>query len=213
MAAIKGLQKTSLVDYPGIVACTIFISSCNFRCPFCQNPDLVNDSKELKEISELRIMEFLLSRKGKIDGVCITGGEPTLYLHLKRLIKGIKMLGLKVKIDTNGANPAILQDLLDSELIDFVAMDIKSDKENYSKASGVKVDISKIERSVSLIMESYVDYEFRSTVVPDFFNEKIVRNIGKWLNGATKFSLQKLWRDILTKLRLGTEITWCRQLL
>lgn len=196
MTSIKGLQKTSMVDYPGIVACTIFISGCNFRCPFCQNPSLVNDSKKLKEFSEKEILDFLEKRKKVLDGVCITGGEPIFYKNLDQFIKKIKEKGYKIKLDTNGGNPKVLEELIKKDLLDFIAMDIKSDKENYKKAAGTEINIEDINKSIELIKKSGIDYEFRSTVIPSFFNEEIIMNIGKWLKGTKKYSLQQFKSDI-----------------
>jgi len=189
MPTIKGLQKTSMVDYPPYLSCTVFISSCNFKCGFCYNVDLVNDSKELKEYSEDEILKFLVGRKNLLDGVCITGGEPTLYPGLKEFIVKIKEIGYKVKLDTNGTNPSILKELI--KLVDYVAMDIKSSKEKYSLAAGCKVDLDKIQESIDLIKKSKVDYEFRTTVLPGFFDETDVISIGKWLKGSKKYALQQ----------------------
>src|SRR3989338_3543069 len=145
MASIKGLQKTTLVDFPTYIASTIFISSCNFKCGFCYNVDLVNDQKKLPIISEEEILQFLEKRKNVLDGVCITGGEPTLYKNLKNFIKKIKEIGYKIKLDTNGTNPLLLKELIDEKLVDYVAMDIKSSKEKYNKAAGVPVDMKKVQ--------------------------------------------------------------------
>jgi pyruvate formate lyase activating enzyme len=188
-ASIKGLQKTSVVDFPGHVACTIFISTCNFKCGFCYNKDLVNDSKELREYSEEEILQFLESKRNILDGVCISGGEPTLYTNLKALIKKIKEKGLKVKLDTNGTNPRIIKDLLDE--VDYIAMDIKSSKEKYDEAAGVKVNIDNLSKSIELIKNSKIDYEFRTTAVPDFIDEDIMEDIGIWIKGAKKYALQQ----------------------
>jgi pyruvate formate lyase activating enzyme len=190
-ASIKGLQKTSVVDYPPYVACTIFISTCNFRCGFCYNSDLVNDSDKLKEYSEDDIMQFLESKKSILDGVCITGGEPTLYKNLKEFIKKIKNKNLKVKLDTNGTNPHIIKDLLDNNLLDYIAMDIKSSKENYDKAAGVKVNIENLNKSIDIIKNSNIDYEFRTTAVPGLIDENIIKDIGEWLKGAKKYAIQQ----------------------
>jgi pyruvate formate lyase activating enzyme len=196
MASIKGLQKTSLVDYPPYIACTIFFSGCNFRCGFCYNIDIVNDSKDLKEYSEEEIFKFLDSRGNLLDAVCLTGGEPTLYPGLKEFISKIREKGFKIKIDTNGLNPSKLKEVI--KLVDYVAMDIKSSKEKYSKAAGVKVDISKIEESVELIKNDAADYEFRTTVIPEFFTEEDVVSIGKWLKGSKKYALQQFKNNVKT---------------
>ena len=160
------------------------------RCGFCQNPDLIL-KKDLPTLDEDKIIEFMNSRKDWIDGVCVTGGEPLIHDGLPRLLKKFKDNEFLVKLDTNGLNPKLLKKIIDKKLVDYIAMDIKTDRENYSKACNVKVDIKKIEESVRLIMESGLEYEFRSTIFPDYFNEGIVRNIGNWLKGAKKFYIQQ----------------------
>lgn len=190
-ASIKGLQKTSVIDFPPYIACTVFISTCNFRCGFCYNADLVNDSKELREYSEQEILDFLESKKNVLDGVCITGGEPTLYKNLKEFISKIKEKGFKIKLDTNGTNPGILKELIDEKLLDYIAMDIKSSKNRYNDAAAVSVNIDNLNKSIGLIKNSNVDYEFRSTVVPGFFDENDVKSIGDWLKGSKKYVLQQ----------------------
>lgn len=192
MVLIKGIQKTSLIDYPGKVSAVIFTSGCNMRCPFCQNPDLVLDSKEFPELDEKKIMEFLKGRKNWISGVVLTGGETLIYPDIIELIEKIKGIGLEIKLDTNGLNPTLLKKIIESKLVNYIAMDIKSDKEHYPQASGLaNIDIRKIEESVDLIRASSIDYEFRSTVVPDFFNEEIIRHVGEWLQGSKRYFLQQ----------------------
>lgn len=191
MAKIKGIQKTSLIDYPGKVCTVLFTSGCNMRCPFCQNPDLVLDSKDFPELDEEKILHFLKERKKWIDGVCLTGGEVLIYADIFELIEKIKEIGLLVKLDTNGLNPSLLKKIIDSKIVDYLAMDIKSDLEHYEKAAGVKLDLEKIKKSIELIKNSGIDYEFRSTVVPDFFNKEIMENIGKMLKGSKRYFLQQ----------------------
>lgn len=191
MTIIKGIQKTSLIDYPGKVCAVIFTACCNMRCPFCQNPDLVLNSSEFPELDEEKIISFLKERKEWIDGVCITGGEPLIYADIIELIKKIKLIGLLVKVDTNGLNPELLSKLIDAKLVDYIAMDIKSDLEHYQAACGGRISLEKIKKSVELIKKSSIEYEFRSTIVPDFFNEEIVANIGEWLFGSKRFFLQQ----------------------
>ncbi len=161
------------------------------RCPFCQNPDLILNPGEMPDLDENKILNFLKKRKKWIDGVCITGGEPLIHGDILELIKKIKELNLLVKIDTNGLNPALLKKIIDAEIVDYIAMDIKSDKEHYDKASGIKIDIQKIEKSINLIKNSGIDYEFRSTIVPEFFDENIIENIGRWLKGSKRYALQQ----------------------
>lgn len=190
-ASIKGLQKTSVIDFPPYIACTVFISTCNFRCGFCHNPDLVNNSGKLKQYSEEEILTFLDSKKNILDGVCISGGEPTLYPGLKAFIKKIKDKGFKVKLDTNGTNPELLKELIDNKLLDYIAMDIKASKENYEKAVSTKVSLEKIQKSVDIIKNSEVDYEFRTTIVPELIDESAIIDIAEWLRGSKKYALQQ----------------------
>ena len=190
-ASIKGLQKTSVVDFPPYVACTVFISTCNFRCGFCHNTDLVNDSGKLKQYSEEEILNFLDSKRNILDGVCISGGEPTLYPSLKAFIKKIKDKGFKVKLDTNGTNPGLLKELIDDKLLDYIAMDIKASKENYEKATDVKVNMGDLNKSIEIIKNSNVDYEFRTTIVPELIDETSIIDIAEWLRGSKKYALQQ----------------------
>ncbi|MBU0580656.1 MAG: anaerobic ribonucleoside-triphosphate reductase activating protein, partial [Candidatus Margulisbacteria bacterium] len=191
MLPIKGVQKTTLIDYPGKVASTIFIAGCNFKCPYCHNMVLVKDTEQLPTIPEDEIFNFLSERQEFIDGVCITGGEPTLYQELPDFIKKIKALGLKVKLDTNGTNPEMLQKLIDSKLLDYIAMDLKGYPDNYALVVSAPVDLSKIEQSVELVKKGAVKYEFRTTILPRFFKLEDVDKIGPWLEGAESFYIQQ----------------------
>ena len=190
---IGGLQELTLVDFPGKVAATVFLIGCNFRCPYCQNPELVDPLKALKQaqIKESDFFKFLDKRKDFLDGVCITGGEPTIQKDLVNFIRKIKNKGFLVKLDTNGSNQAVLEKLLDAGLLDFVSMDIKSSPANYNKAAGTKVDLKKIKKSINLIKNSGIDYEFRITVVPTVVGKKDIEEIAKWLKGVKKFALQQ----------------------
>jgi len=190
LLSFKGFQKTTLIDFPGKVACTFFLANCNFRCPFCYNASLVFDKGTGFEMDETRALEFLAERKGFLDGVCITGGEPLLH-RLEEFLKKVKALGLLVKLDTNGSRPEALKSLLAAGLLDYVAMDIKASKKGYEKAAGTKVDLEKIGQSISLIRNSGVDYEFRCTVVPSLHNEKGLLEIGEWLKGSKRLFLQQ----------------------
>ncbi|MBS3098559.1 anaerobic ribonucleoside-triphosphate reductase activating protein [Candidatus Woesearchaeota archaeon] len=192
---IKGLQKTTLIDYPGKVAATIFVGKCNFRCGFCYNKDLVVDYDKLPTLKEEEILDFLKSRKKWLDGVCISGGEPTMHKELPEFIKKIKEIGLLVKLDTNGVNPSMLRELIDKKLVDYVAMDIKGPLDKYSITAGVKVDKEKIKESVDILMKSNVDYEFRTTVVPGLLDNGDFEKIGKWLKGAKRYFLQQFKPD------------------
>lgn len=191
MHFIKGLQKTSLVDYPGKVCATIFTARCNFRCGFCHNKDLVLDYEKLPEIREEEILEFLENRKKWIDGATITGGEPCVHGdRLIELIKKIKKLNLLVKLDTNGSFPDLIEKLLKEGWVDYISMDIKAPPEKYNKIAGVKVDLKNIKKSIELIKNSGVDYEFRTTVTPDLNKDDLIE-IGKLLQGSKKFAIQQ----------------------
>lgn len=188
---IKGLQKISLIDYPGKVCSVIFLSKCNFRCGYCHNPELVFDI-DLPEIKEDEVMKFLDERKGFIDGVCITGGEPTLHKNLPELIKKIKDKGLKVKLDTNGSSPKMLQDLIEKKIVDFVSMDVKNVFEKYEETTGSKTSPKMIKESINIIILSGIEHEFRTTVLPKFHEkEDIVRIAKDYLQNAKKYVLQQ----------------------
>ena len=187
---ISGLQKLTLLDFPGRLAATVFLGGCNFRCPFCHNATLVLSPAKCENISEERFFEFLRSRQGKLGGVCVTGGEPTLYPDLKDFIKKIKDMGFAVKLDTNGTNPTLLASLIDEGLVDYVAMDIKNSPEKYPVTVGVNADMEKIGRSVSLLLEGKVDYEFRTTVVRELHTEDDFLAISEWIKGAKRYFLQ-----------------------
>jgi len=186
---IKGIQKTSLIDFSPYTSAVLFLGGCNFRCPYCHNPELVKGS--LKDIDESEILRFLISRKKWIDGVVITGGEPTLHSELERFISKIKKMGLLVKLDTNGTNPLMVDKLIKEGLIDYIAMDIKGPLEKYDSICGVKVDKGKIKDTVYLLMKGIVDYEFRCTAVPGLIDADDIVEIGKWLDGSEKFVIQQ----------------------
>lgn len=187
---ICGLNKTTLLDYPGCVSATIFVGSCNFRCPFCHNGDLVLCSNELPKYTEEELFSFLKKRKNVLEGVCVTGGEPTLYNELPEFIKKIKALGYKVKLDTNGSNPKMLKELMKEKLVDYVAMDVKAPIHNYNKVCGVTVDVEKIKESVEFLKEKSVPHEFRTTLVKELHSKEDVLEIGKWISGAENYYLQ-----------------------
>ncbi len=190
---IGGLQKLTLVDYPNKIAATVFLSGCNFKCGFCHNPELV-DAKRIKnhpEISEKEFFDFLKSKKGLIDGVCITGGEPTVNADLPEFIRKIKDLNFSMKLDTNGNNPKILEKLIKEKLLNFIAMDIKTSLDKYEQVTNTKIKIENIKESVELIKKSGIDYEFRTTVVPGIVERKDIEKIGKWLKGTKKYVLQQ----------------------
>jgi pyruvate formate lyase activating enzyme len=200
---IGGLQKLTLVDYPGKVAATVFLIGCNFRCPFCQNPDLVSPERAKRvegHISEPEFFSFLDSKIGLIDGICITGGEPTINPDLIDFIRKIKAKGFLVKLDSNGSNPEVLSEIINEKIIDFIAMDVKTNLDKYEKAINVKIDFKNIERSVELIKNSGIDYEFRTTVVPGLVEKEDIEKIGEWLKGVKKIALQQFQnRKVLDK--------------
>lgn len=187
---IKGLQKLTLLDFPGKMACTVFTGGCNMRCPFCHNASLVT-KLDNEYIPEEEFFAFLSKRKGILNGVCITGGEPTLQPDLEGFIRRIKELGFLVKLDTNGLNPDILKDLVNKGLIDFVAMDIKNSKAKYAATAGKNdLDISKIEESVAFLLSGAVPYEFRTTIVRELHTAEDIDSIADWISGAESYHLQ-----------------------
>ncbi|HBY21221.1 MAG: anaerobic ribonucleoside-triphosphate reductase activating protein [Clostridiales bacterium GWE2_32_10] len=189
---IKGLIKTSLIDYPGKIATTIFVGGCNLRCPYCHNGDLVLTPNNLKTYTESEVWEHIEKRKKLLDGICITGGEPTLYDDLPDFIEKIKDHGLLVKLDTNGTNPEMLKKLLDNNSLDYVAMDIKNSREKYSLTTNINVaDLVKVDESIKLLIDSNIDYEFRTTVVRELHDEENFHEMGKWINGAKRYYLQQ----------------------
>ena len=187
---IKGLQKTTLLDFPGKVACTVFTSGCNFRCPFCHNASLVVRPDAVDEISEEEFFSYLSRRKGILDGVAITGGEPLVSVGIEDFIKRIKELGLLVKLDTNGAFPNKLEALIDDGLVDYVAMDIKNSREKYARTVGLPVFPEAIERSIDIIMKKAPDYEFRTTVVRELHEAQDIVSIAERIKNAKRYFLQ-----------------------
>lgn len=188
---IHGLNKTTLLDYPGHVAATVFTGGCNFRCPFCHNKELVLNPAGQPLIAKQEVLDFLKKRKGIISGVCITGGEPTLQPDLKDFLHEIKETGLRVKLDTNGYRFETLKELAEAGLLDYVAMDIKSSKEGYGNAVGKEnIRLAQIEESVSFLIRGKIPYEFRTTVVKELHTEREIRNIGTWLQGCSAYFLQ-----------------------
>ena len=188
---INGFNKTTLLDYPGKIAATIFLGSCNFRCPFCHNSSLVLSPGLLPEIPEEDILNVLKKRQGILEGVCITGGEPTLDKNLFHLIDEIKDLGYPVKLDTNGSHPWILKKLINNQMIDMVAMDIKSSKESYTRVAGCKqADLKAVCESVDFLMSGSLPYEFRTTVVRELHKKEDFYAIGQWIAGCNAYFLQ-----------------------
>lgn len=188
---IHGFQSLTLLDYPGKVACTVFLGGCNFRCPFCQNTGLVLAPEREAVVPMEEVMGVLRKRRGMLDGVCITGGEPTLTSDLREFILRVRELGYLVKLDTNGYRPEVLENLLAEGLLDYVAMDIKSSPENYARVAGLPgLDLQRIRRSVELLMEAGVDYEFRTTVAQGLHTREDIEAIGRWLQGCRRYFLQ-----------------------
>lgn len=188
---IQGLQKLTLLDFPERVACTVFFAGCNFRCPFCHNASLVVDIPPEGDITEEEFFSFLKKRQGILDGVCITGGEPLLQPDIEKFIRKIKELGYAVKLDTNGSFPEKLKSLVEKELVDYVAMDIKNCPEDYGMTAGVStLDIEAVKESVAYLKEGHVPYEFRTTVVKNYHTKESFEKIGQWLQGTEKYFLQ-----------------------
>ena len=187
---ISGLQKLTLLDFPGRLAATVFLGGCNFRCPFCHNATLVLSPGKCERISEEEFFEFLASRAGKLSGVCITGGEPTMYKELKDFIRKIKNMSFAVKLDTNGTNPELVGELISEGLVDYVAMDIKNAPDKYSLTVGCDIDMRKINQTVALLLSGKVDYEFRTTVVRELHEISDFKAISEWIKGAKRYFLQ-----------------------
>ena len=188
---ILGFQKLTLLDYPGKVACTIFIGGCNFRCPFCHNADLVLNPNAQVAIPKEEIFTTLKKRQGVLEGVCVTGGEPTLVPELKYFLEKIKELGYAIKLDTNGYQPDVLIELVEAGLVDCVAMDIKNSPLKYAGTVGLsELDITKIQTSIDFLKKGIVDYEFRTTVVRELHTREDMQKIGRWLSGCKRYFIQ-----------------------
>lgn len=187
---IKGLQKTTLLDYPSKVASTIFTGGCNFRCPFCHNASLVTKIDPDEILSEEYVLSFLAKRKGILDGVCITGGEPLLQNDIIDFCKKIRNIGLLIKLDTNGSRPEKLKELIELGLIDYVAMDVKNSPALYAKTCGLSDFPEGVNESIQFIMNSGVPYEFRTTVVRELHTAESIAELCEWIKGAKKYYLQ-----------------------
>lgn len=186
-----GLEKFTLIDYPGKVACMVYTVGCNFRCPYCHNPELVNETVE-NLIPEGDVLDFLSQRKGILDGIVITGGEPTMHgQNLLDFISKVQNLGFKVKLDSNGTNPEFLTRVIDDNLIDYIAMDIKSPLSKYSQTVARAVNIDSIKKSIEILIKSNIDYEFRTTVVKSLINISDFEEIGNEIKGVKKYFIQK----------------------
>lgn len=189
---IAGLQKLTLLDFPGLVACTVFLPGCNLRCPFCHNASLVlPDRMTMPAMTGTELLDFLETRTGKLDGVCVTGGEPTLQRELPELLRKIRSLGFRVKLDTNGSRPQVLRSLLEEKLLDYVAMDIKNSPGRYQETCGGIDILAQARESAALLMESGIDHEFRTTVANPLHTQEDLTEIGRWLRGAKAYYIQK----------------------
>ena len=193
---IGGLQKLTLIDYPGKLSCTVFCLGCSFRCPWCYNRELVleKEMKKQPQISERELLFFLKERKNFLEGCVLGGGEPTIYRDLPDFAKKIKDLGYLVKLDTNGSNPEMLRYLIDNKLVDYVAMDVKAPKEKYKEVigniKGIQKVLENIQKSINILNEEKVDYEFRTTLVPYLLKKADILKIARWIRPAKKYFLQ-----------------------
>jgi pyruvate formate lyase activating enzyme len=188
---LHGIQKMTLLDFPGVVSCTIFLGGCDFRCPFCHNFELIDGTAQ-PVMTDDELIDFLRSRKALLDGVAITGGEPCLHRDLPELIRRIRAEGYKVKLDTNGYHPELLKSILDEGIVDYVAMDVKNSEEKYALTCGLdSIDMGKIKQSLALLMNGNTDYELRTTVIKEFHEEQDFEKIGEMIRGAKRYFLQR----------------------
>ena len=200
---ISGFQKLTLIDYPGHTACIIFTQGCNFKCPFCHNSDLIDmANKSNKIIDEQVVFDYLDKRKGLIDGVCISGGEPLLQKDIELFIRKVKEKGYKVKLDTNGSVPKVLGRLIDSDLIDYVAMDVKNTFSKYDLTTGIKTNVESIKESIEILKNSSIDFEFRTTIVKELHTFEDIQQILEYIGPNVKFYIQN-YRDCETVLKKG----------
>lgn len=188
---ISGLQKLTLLDYPGRVACTVFTGGCNFRCPFCHNAPLVLPERLVRDSSEEAVLAFLNKRRGVLDGVAVTGGEPLLHKDIGAFLEKVKALGFAVKLDTNGSFPDRLRALVRAGLVDRVAMDVKNSPALYEKTAGAAVDMAAIACSRDFLLSGAVDYEFRTTVVKGLHTKESLMDAARWIRGAKEYYLQQ----------------------
>lgn len=188
---IGGLQRVSLIDYPGLICAIVFLQGCNFKCPFCHNPELVDPQLFGPRIRENDILEFLETRRGKLDAVTITGGEPTIQDYLPSFLRKIKAMSFAVKLDTNGSEPDVIKDLLDEKLIDYIAMDIKAPLDKYKNIVKTNIDTDLIRQSIGIILMSGIPHEFRTTIVESLIEEEDILQIAEMISGADHYALQK----------------------
>ena len=212
---IGGLQKLTLLDFPGKVACTVFTVGCNLRCPFCHNASLVTHPQDAGYVTDDELFSFLQKRAGVLDGICVSGGEPTLQKDLPEFLEKLKKLGYAVKLDTNGTNPKLLSSLIEDSLVDYVALDIKNSPEKYALTCG-NVDLfDKISESVSILLSGGVDYELRTTVVKGYHEVSDFESIGRFIKGAKRYYLQSFVDsgDLIDKSLLGVPESEMRDML
>ena len=190
---VTGIQKLTLLDYPGVVACTVFTAGCNFRCPFCHNAMLVLPEQIDDEcLTDDEVFGFMKKRRGVLDGVAVTGGEPLLHADMPEFLARVKELGYKIKLDTNGSNPELLSEIVKNKLVDRVAMDIKNAPEEYAQTIGLEsFDIAPVERSKEMLLSGETDYEFRTTVVKGIHTKESLIGAAKWIEGAKEYYLQQ----------------------
>jgi pyruvate formate lyase activating enzyme len=189
---IKGIVKSSFLDWDGKIVSTLHVPKCNFRCPFCHNWELLDNPQNFESIPQLEIDRHLQANRDFIDGICITGGEPTVYDSLIPWIDHLSSMGIRIKLDTNGTKPKVIQELLEERLVDYIAMDVKAPfDEKYNKLSGVNVNLGDIQNSVDLIMNSDINFEFRTTLVPNLMTVDDILEISESLAGAKKYALQQ----------------------
>jgi pyruvate formate lyase activating enzyme len=193
---VKGMVKSSFLDWDGKVVTTLYLPKCNFKCPFCHNWELIEHPEDFQTVHPPQIDRHLRTNSDFLDGVCITGGEPTIYENLSQLLEHLSELGFKIKLDTNGAYPDALSDLIDNNIVDYIAMDIKAPLDHrYNKLTGSKIELENIKKSVKIIMDSTLDYEFRTTVIPTLLNGSDIHDIAEEIAGAKKFVLQQYVPD------------------
>ena len=199
---VSGFQKLTLVDFPGHTACIIFTQGCNFKCPYCHNSELINCRNNSNKIDEQVLFDYLDKRKGLIDGVVVSGGEPLLQKDIILFIKKIKEKGYKVKLDTNGSNPVALKELIENSLVDYVAMDVKNVFNKYDLTTGIKTNIENIKKSIEILKNSSIDYEFRTTIAKELHNLEDIKSILNYLGKNVKYYIQN-YRECDTVLQKG----------
>jgi len=197
---LGGIQKTSLIDFPGRVSCVLFLAGCNFDCPYCHNPELVSGKQSPPAMNASQLKAFLAKRRGLLDGVAITGGEPTLQSDLPELCRTIKALGFSIKLDTNGSRPAVLKKLIAEQLVDFVAMDVKTMPQQYAPLICRSCKPSEIIDSIQIIISSRLPHEFRTTCVKPIVNESVISAMANLLKGARRHALQRVQHETVNVL-------------